>query len=173
MKDYLKMTLIVAMTIPMLLLLPSCDKNDEQKEETTTYKGSSKLTYNVYDDFLSVANIEVSYYDENGELRSEPITTAEWKKEIKYKKMPTKAGFQITCKVKNPLPKNKIFNIGYKYNGSINLLKEKTDEVIAFKSLAGMLNLGGIEAENIEKILKTFKVKEFYQIDNEKITAID
>lgn len=175
MKNYLKMTLIVAMTIPMLLLLSSCE-DDETKDgpkEETTYKGSFKLTYNVYEDFLSVANIKVSYYDENGELRSEPITTAEWKKEIKYKKLPTNAGFQITCTVKNPLPQNKTFNIKYQYNGSVSLLKEKTDEVVTYKSLTQMLALDGMTAEDIEKSLTAFEVKEFYQIKDGKITVID
>lgn len=172
MKNFLKKTLIVAMTIPILLSLSSCDKGDEQNEETT-YKGSFKLTYNVYDDFLSVANIVVSYYDENGELRSEPITNAEWAKEIKYKKMPTNAGFQITCTVKNPLPQNNTFKIKYQYNGSVNLLKEKTDEIVASQSLAQMLTFDGIAAENIERFVKTCEVKEFYQIKDGEITEID
>lgn len=166
MKNYLKMTLVVAMTIPMLLSLSSCgndDEQDEQKKETT-YKAGFELTYKAVGELLSVADITVSYYDENGELRSEPITKPEWKKEITYKKIPANAGFKIICTIKNPLPDKDKFDIGYEYDGSVNLLKEKTDESVTSRALIGKNSAKGAKRDAIGKFLKTYEVNKFYQI---------
>ncbi|MEG0517577.1 MAG: hypothetical protein RR555_01745 [Bacteroidales bacterium] len=172
MKNYLKMTLIVAMTIPMLLFLSSCDKDDEQKEETT-YRGSFKLTYNAYDDLLSVANIEISYYDENGELRSEFITKDEWKKDITYKKLPTNTGFKITYTIKEQLPSDKtVFNLRCTYKGSVNVLQGETDNIIASQIFDKGNASKGVKAQDVEKFLKSYKVNLLYQIKDKEVIVV-
>ncbi|MEG2687134.1 MAG: hypothetical protein RR954_08475, partial [Christensenellaceae bacterium] len=135
MKNYLKMTLTVAMAIPMLFSLPSCNKDEHQDEppkEETTYKGRFKLAYTASADLLAVADIKISYNDETGTLVTEPVTTTdEWKKEVIYKKLPITVGFSIAYTAKNPLSTDKPkVDLEYSYEGSFSSLDAKTDDII-------------------------------------------
>ncbi|MEG1589052.1 MAG: hypothetical protein RR354_06960 [Mucinivorans sp.] len=172
MKNYLKMTLIAAMAIPMLFSLSSCNLNDEFKDEEPekTYKGSFEFTYNASADLLAVANIEISYNDETGKLVTETVTTTQWTKKVIYKKLPATAGFKITHTVKNPLPTDKpSVHLVSKYEGGAFLLDAKTDERISGRPAGGGRNTT-VKIENVETALKQFNASKSALIETKGVS---
>ncbi|MEG1720060.1 MAG: hypothetical protein RR306_07015 [Clostridia bacterium] len=172
MKNYLKMTLIAAMAIPMLFSLSSCNLNDEFKDEepAKTYKGSFEFTYNASADLLAVANIEISYNDETGKLVTETVTTTQWTKKVIYKKLPATAGFKIAYTVKNPLPKDKpSVHLVSTYEGGAFLLDAKTDKRISGRPAVGNRNTT-VKIENVETALKLFNASKSALIETKGVS---
>ncbi|MEG1738817.1 MAG: hypothetical protein RR259_11405 [Odoribacter sp.] len=176
MKNYLKMTLIAAMAIPMLFSLSSCTpehKDEEPPKEEKTYKGSFELTYIASADLLAVADIKISYNDETGKLVTEAVTTtAKWTKKVVYKKLPVTVGFKIAYTVKNPLPTDKpSFDLEYLYEGSVYSLDAKTNEVIALIH-PNSHRMTPVKTEHVGATLETYNATGSYLIDDKGVKEI-
>ncbi|MEG0889931.1 MAG: hypothetical protein RSH25_15810 [Bacteroides sp.] len=177
MKNYLKMTLIAAMAIPMLFSLSSCTpehKDEEPPKEEKTYKGSFELTYKASADLLAVADIKISYNDETGKLVTEAVTTtAKWTKKVVYKKLPVTVGFKIAYTVKNPLPTDKpSFDLEYLYDGSVYSLDAKTNEVIGDGINPYSHEIRPVKTEHVGINLETFNVSKSFLIDSKGVKEI-
>ena len=96
-KNYLHQAVLIACSLAVTAMT-SC-KDDETIESTTTVETGYYVK--VSEDVLATTEVVAHYVDATGKLRSESVTTTEWKKQLPKGSLPTSAALWTQFKPKD------------------------------------------------------------------------
>ena len=98
------MTMAAVLCCAMIsTVFTSCSKDDDDKNPVDNNKPVAAVmdvSLTVGDDMVGKLNLSVEYYDADGKVQTETLTTNEWKKSIKAK-LPATLGVRLMVKAKD------------------------------------------------------------------------
>ena len=126
-----KTMMTLAAVLCCALAFNACTKNDPSTPEEggKTRAVCAKMIYKFTlgnDDMLKVLDLTVEYYDENGTVKTEPMTVSSWTKTVQSKTLPAILGARLKGQLKADVNIDEIekFTAATGYNYSAAALDE-------------------------------------------------
>lgn len=128
MKKWMKMMAMALMAVAMTVGFAACSSSDDDNNGDTPGSATvvgGKVEYNITipEDLLAVANVNFVYKDENGNDKTESVTSKDFKKEIIYNKLPATAYSYFEVKLKKNYTHKETYDFSYEktiYFGTIS-----------------------------------------------------
>ena len=96
-------TLTVMCAMTMITVFSACSKDDDDKNSADDNKATAAVmncNLTVGDDMFNYLDLTVEYYDANGKVQSEQMTSKNWKKSV-LAKLPATLGACLKIQLKN------------------------------------------------------------------------
>lgn len=153
-KFYSVCVALIAMSCILFTACSDDDDNSTVTPEKGTFKNATlTLSYEVTQDLLDIANIEITYMDETGKIATEPMSSTKWSKAITSTILPFSAGYKVNITRNSAELSKETYTIGFGNTSTASyLLSNSTDQVDLMKS--GISTLSTLSAERIEQYIE-------------------
>jgi hypothetical protein len=126
-------------------LFTSCGKDNPTQPDapdTTPVSAVMAYAFTVTDDLFGAFNLTVEYYDENGVVKTEAMTSKEWTKTVKTTKLPATLGARLKMQLKDGFDSSKegVFSAKHSYGYEycvVNKSNEKLGATVSSGSSGG------------------------------------
>lgn len=157
MKKLMKIMAMAVVAVVMAAGFASCSKSDDNginPSTSTNYYGVMKINLKLSDDVLSLADITVTYTDENSKEHTETLTTGTFTKDIKFNSLPAKALYKVSYKMKENLPNKESFDIAITDDSSTGKTDGTKFPILVLSKYDR--ESGGVSKDMAETIIKDF-----------------
>lgn len=138
----------------------ACSSDDDDNNNGNTPGASEAITgkftldFTVSEDLLNVADVNVTYTDENGRDVTETLSSTEFQKTVTYTKLPVTAKYSIKATLKSTYATKDKYNLGFNYSHKFQKLKG--EKILDTKENGSGQNLNGIKAEKLSQAITQF-----------------
>ncbi len=143
---------LVSLSLLLGVCMVSCNSD---APESTDHHVDYTITLTTNEDFLSVADITISYYL-GGEEKVEAVTTSPWAKTITYSDFPCIGGIIVKRSFKKgvTLDKDK-YDFLFTYQTDKNIVNSKGNIISKDSNSRGRIYIEGVDKDEVETYIKT------------------
>lgn len=116
----LQKVLCLSLFVCVSLFLASCGDDSNSNPEKDVKSASTKASLVISQDLLDIADLTITYIDETGVSKTEPLNATTWNKTITQSKFPAKFSFQLSGTVKTNFDPNS--KTSYEITRNLNIV---------------------------------------------------
>lgn len=147
---------LLLIAISSILIMASCTKNEDA--HNPAYTGETKLKMTLSQDLLDVANVSLEYTNENGQIKTETITS-NFEKDVKYLQLPVQVICRLKVTLKESYPAQEKYDIACILKLSARLVKDGTISSLHESSVVNR-TVDGVPASSLSQTITSLNAEE-------------